>query len=32
MSFGAPPVFSMEQFDTWKTRMSAYLASIHDEM
>ena len=32
MSLGAPPAFSVEHFDTWKIRMQAYLASIHDEM
>ena len=32
MSIGAPPAFSIEHFDTWKIRMKAYLASIHDEM
>ena len=32
MSIGSPPPFSIEQFDTWKIRMQAYLASIRDEM
>ena len=29
---GQLPVFSVESFDSWKIRMRAFLASIHDEM